>query len=225
MLEKEIGYSFKNKDILKWALTHSSFCHENKLDSMKSNEKLEFLGDAVLELSISSRIFNDYPELTEGELTKLRATIVCEGTIAEAARRIKLGSYLKMSRGETLSCGFNKDSILSDAFEALVGAIYLDGGFEPAKLFLFHCLDIDIKTLRQTFKQKDPKTLLQEEIQKTSRVPLRYKVIDEIGAEHDKIYVVNVSHLDVILGIGRGKSKKEAEQDAALSAVNKLNIV
>ncbi len=221
--ENIINYHFKNKNLLSKALTHSSFANELKNLDAENNERMEFLGDAVLELIISHYIFNEFKELPEGELTKLRASIVCEGMLAKKARSLQVGSFLKLGKGEENAGGQDRDSILADTFEAVIGAIYLDGGYEPANNFVIGIMKDDISGMRNSFKAIDCKTHLQEFIQKTSKEPIEYITIDEKGPDHDKIFAVEVKHENKILGKGTGRSKKEAEQKAAYAALIAFN--
>jgi len=214
-LQRTLGYVFSDAGKLRQALTHSSFVYENDLGAESSNERLEFLGDAVLELLASEYLFKKYIKLTEGELSKRRATLVCETTLSNHARRLGLGNYLRLGRGETTSGGADKDSILSDALEAIIGAIYLDGGIKKAQAFVVsHLLEADVSVMVQS-PILDPKSTLQEKIQKFSREPLVYETTDETGPAHQKLFTVRVIHEGKILGTGSGKSKKEAEQEAA----------
>lgn len=221
-MEEIINYTFNDKKLLKTALTHSSFAHESKDKSIENNERLEFLGDAVLELVISDFIFNKFKELPEGELTKLRANIVCEGSLSKRANKIKIGENIKLGKGEELTGGRHRDSILADAFEAVIGAIYLDGGFFQAQKFILEQMETTIYELRETFALSDCKTCLQEIIQKTSKNPVSYKIIDEYGPAHEKCFVVEVTHEGRVLGKGQGRSKKEAEQNAAGNAIKNI---
>jgi len=206
------------------ALIHSSYINEHKMDPLENNERLEFLGDAVLELIISRHIYTQYPELSEGELTKLRAAVVCEAMLAKKARGINLGVQLHMSKGESQSGGANRDSALCDAFEAVLGAIFLDGGLDAATRFALSQLDEDIHSMRADIRQSDGKTYLQEQIQKNSREPIEYIVMDEKGPDHDKCFVVAIRHSGAHLGFGEGKSKKEAEQAAAADAIRRMRL-
>ena len=211
----ELGYVFTNLDLLRQALTHSSFVYENNLGPGASNERLEFLGDAVLELLASDFLYNHCPMLTEGQLSKVRAGLVCETSLASFARRLDLGAYLRLGRGEAAGGGAGKGSILSDALEAIIGAIYLDGGLEAARTFV---TDLLIQPLGQT-PIADPKSSLQEKVQKTSRDPLVYTIVEETGPAHQKKFTSTVSHKGQILGTGIGKSKKDAERQAAIEAL------
>lgn len=220
-MELNIDYKFKNETLLQIALTHSSFAHESK-SNIENNERFEFLGDAVLELVISSFIFKEFPELPEGELTKLRASIVCEGTLAKKARQLHLGEFIKLGKGEIHTGGNDRDSILADAMEAIFGAVYLDSGIENARKFIIDLMKPAIFELRKSFKLNDCKTYLQEIIQSKSKSAVEYKIVDEQGPAHDKVFVVEVSHCGKLLGRGTGKNKKEAEQNAAFDAIKKI---
>lgn len=207
---------FTDLRLLEQALTHSSFVYENNMGTKSSNERLEFLGDAVLELLTSDLLYSRYPGLTEGELTKGRANLVCEPSLAARARRLELGKYLRLGRGEAAGGGTEKDSILSDALEAVIGAVYLDGGLETARVFvesLFDDVGLDLGPAL------DPKSSLQEKIQKTSRIPLVYVIVSESGPAHQREFTATVSHNGRILGTGVGRSKKDAEQQAAAIAL------
>lgn len=218
-LEKITGYTFENKKLLELALTHSSYSNDLKLGKLKNNERLEFLGDAVLELVSSECLFSEYQEKPEGELTRLRASIVCEPTLAMCARDIKLGDFLMLGRGEERTGGRERDSVTSDAFEALIGAIYLDGGFANAKEFVkkFVLKDVENKHLFY-----DSKTILQEMIQKHYKERVEYVLIGESGPDHDKSFIVDAVFDGKVVGSGKGKTKKRAEQQAAYEAILKL---
>lgn len=218
------NYDFKDFSLLETALTHSSFAHECKGKNMENNERLEFLGDAVLELVISSFIFEKFSDLPEGELTKLRANIVCEGSLSKMARMINIGENIRLGKGEEHTGGRNRDSILADAFEAVIGAIYIDGGFFAAREFILNHMEEAIYEMRKTFSMSDCKTSLQEIIQKTSKNPVSYLIVDEFGPAHEKTFVVEVRHENRILGRGRGRSKKEAEQNAAGNAIDNIRL-
>ena len=223
-LEKIIGHTFKNKNILNHALVHSSYINENRLNQLDNNERLEFLGDAVLELATSEYIFNNFPDMIEGEMTKLRASVVCESTLSSCARQLGLGDFLKMGKGEEASGGKNRDSILCDLFEAIIGAIYLDGGYQPAKTFILSVLKDEICSLRGLTWISDCKTHLQEQLQKNSLDPIEYYVIKEEGPDHMKIFTVELAHSGKILAQGVGRNKKEAEQAAAREAIERFNL-
>ncbi|MBQ9519801.1 MAG: ribonuclease III, partial [Firmicutes bacterium] len=169
-----------------------------------------------------SYVFKHFPEIPEGELTKLRASVVCEAMLSKKARMINLGGYLRLGRGEEMTGGRDRVSILADAFEALIGAIYMDGGIENAEKFVLAQLEDEIKDMRVKFKTLDSKTNLQEVIQRTSKIPLEYKITDEKGPAHNKVFTASVSHNGKVLGVGTGASKKEAEQAAAQQALKNL---
>ena len=223
-LEKIIGYTFKNDKLLHNALVHTSYINENKSHPKNSNERLEFLGDAVLELVTSDYIFTNFPELSEGEMTKLRAGVVCEPSLAAYARKIDLGEYIKMGKGEVASGGARRDSVLSDAYEAVIGAIYLDGGYEPAAKFILDALKDDIHSQKGLRWIADCKTHLQEQLQKHSQAPIEYYVIKEEGPEHEKIFTVELAHEGKVMAQGSGRNKKEAEQNAARVAIERFEL-
>lgn len=217
-LERKIGYQFKNKALMKEAITHSSYAKERKSQHIKYNERLEFLGDAVLSIVVSDYIFKHCPELPEGELTKLRASLVCEKSLFEFAKIIDLGKYLILSKGEQNNGGAERPSILSDAFEALIAAIYIDGGYEPASKHILNFVIPAIKNSK-TKKNKDYKTTLQEIVQKNPGEKLEYVLVAESGPDHNKHFVVEVHLNSNVIGKGGGRSKKEAEQQAAHEAL------
>lgn len=223
--EDIIKYKFNNIELLRKAFTHSSYANEKHIEKYDNNERLEFLGDAVLELVISDYIFKNYPHMPEGELTKLRAGTVCEGSLAERARDISLSDYIMLGKGEETTGGRHRDSILADAFEAVIGAVYLDGGFDAARRHILGQLESTVGRIRLALNIIDCKTRLQEEIQKTSKEPIHYEIVGESGPDHDKLFMAAVRHEGHLLGEGRGKSKKEAEQSAALDALKKMNII
>ncbi|WP_317856272.1 ribonuclease III [Chakrabartyella piscis] len=222
-LEEKIGYVFTDKDLLTLALTHSSYANEIKKRSHANNERLEFLGDAVLDMIVSEYMFVHFPEMPEGELTKLRAAIVCESSLAVLARKFDLGHFLRLGKGEETTGGRGRDSILADAFEAVIGAVCLDGGMEAVRVYILGFMVKQIEHTKSTFKNLDCKTHLQEVIQKISKVPLQYKIVDEQGPDHNKMFVSVVEHDGKVLGRGTGKSKKEAEQSAANNALEQMN--
>ena len=218
-LEKIIGYSFKDKQLLKKALTHSSYANEKKLGKLGCNERLEFLGDAVLELVSSDYFYKNFPKLPEGELTKKRASMVCEPSLAYCAREFSLPQYLLLGKGEDMTGGRNRDSIVSDATEALLGAIYLDGGFASAKEFIYRFILNDIEHKQLFF---DSKTILQEMVQSISTQALTYELLKEEGPDHNKSFTVRVLIGDREMGRGKGRTKKQAEQHAAYYAILQL---
>ena len=211
-----IGYAFKDEQLLKQALTHSSYANEKHLKKLSDNERLEFLGDAVLEVVSSEFLYQNYPNLTEGQLTKLRASIVCEPTLATCTESIHLGDYLFLGRGEDRTGGRTRKSVLSDAMEAVIGAIYLDGGFASAKEFVLKYIMTDIEHKHLFY---DSKTILQEVVQGQHEGELNYQLIAESGPDHDKKYVVEVRVGSNAIGQGEGRTKKGAEQEAAYHAL------
>ncbi len=218
-LEEKIGYSFSDGNLLRDAMTHSSFANEHRLNKFVSNERLEFLGDAVLEIVVSEYLYNNYPKMPEGEMSRKRASIVCEPTLAFCSRDIELGSYLLMGKGEELTGGRTRDSIVSDAMEALIGALYLDGGFANAKEFIYKFVLNDIENKQLFF---DSKTILQEMIQSVTKDVLSYRLIGEEGPDHNKTFSVEAIVGTHVLGCGSGRSKKLAEQMAAYNGILKL---
>ena len=216
-LQAAIGYTFHDPSLLTEALTHSSYAHEQH-KKMKYNERLEFLGDAVLSIVVSDYIYQHCPDLPEGELTKLRASLVCEKSLFDFAKSINLGSYLMLSNGERRNGGANRPSIVSDAFEALIAAIYLDGGMEPAKKHILRFVIPEIENHKH-HSFKDYKTVLQEIIQKNPGERLEYRLVGSTGPDHDKHFKVEVLLNSNVIGRGGGRSKKEAEQQAAREAL------
>ena len=215
-LEKVIQYQFGNKELLKQAITHSSFSNEQKILRLKNYERLEFLGDAVLELISSEYLFSENQELSEGELTKMRSSCVCEPSLAFCAREIALGDYILLGKGEESTGGRERDSILADVCEAVLGAIYLDGGFEHAKEFVFRFILSDLENKKLFY---DSKTILQEMIQKDNKATLHYQLIAEEGPDHDKTFSVEAKLGEDTIGCGKGRTKKAAEQKAAYQAL------
>ena len=218
-LQDKIGYQFKDESLLKQALTHSSFANEQKINKLNNYERLEFLGDAVLELISSEFLFNENKDMPEGQLTRLRASMVCEPALAYCARDIDLGSYILLGKGEEATGGRKRDSITSDVMEAVIGAIFLDGGIENAKEFIYHFV---LSDLENKILFLDSKTLLQEEIQKKNTAQLRYELVGETGPDHDKQFSVEAYLDDKLIGSGVGRTKKAAEQQAAYEALMKL---
>ena len=222
-MQNIIGYTFHNPSILEEALTHSSYANEHRATSLKDNERLEFLGDAILDLVISEYLFKKHPEMPEGDLSKLRASIVCEGSLAKTAKHISLGEHILLGKGEEMTGGRKRASILADGFEAITGALFLEGSFELAKSFLTQTLIRQVEGMTSLEDlYTDYKTLLQESIQKESNMPIHYEVVNEEGPDHDKHFYVELYHGTQMLGKGCGKRKKEAEQDAAKKAIYKL---
>ena len=223
-LQERIGYHFKNTALLKRALTHSSYMNEQKINKNGDYERLEFLGDAVLELVSSEFLFHEHPEVPEGELTKMRASMVCEPSLAFCARDIELGKYLLLGKGEDATGGRKRESVTSDAMEALIGAIYLDGGFANAKEFIERFILKDLENKKLFY---DSKTILQEIVQSNFKAPVSYELLGEKGPDHNKVFEVAVRIGDDRYGVGSGRTKKAAEQEAAyqsILALRKKNI-
>lgn len=220
-LEKEINYEFKNKNNLKMAMTHSSYANEHRMNKLLNNERIEFLGDAVLELVTSEYLFLNFKTLPEGELTKLRASIVCEQSLAYCAKKINLGEFIMLGKGEESCGGRKKDSITSDTMEALIGAIFLDGGITNAKEFILKFILDDMEESQLFF---DSKTILQEYLQSKHEKELTYELVGCDGPDHDRKYKVNAVLGDEIIGQGVGRSKKSAEQEAAYNAIKNLKF-
>ena len=221
-LQDVIGYRFGEEGLLTQALTHSSCANEKHMKKGADNERLEFLGDAVLEIVSSEFLYHKYPQLAEGELTKLRASLVCEPTLAFCTGQIGLGDYLLLGKGEEQTGGRLRKSILSDALEAVIGAIYLDGGFASAKEFIERYILTDTEH-KQLFY--DSKTILQEEIQGSERGTLHYELLREEGPDHNKHFVVAACVDEEQLGVGEGPTKKAAEQKAAYETLLRLRDI
>ena len=218
-LEKKIGYRFSDFSYLEHAMRHSSYCNEQKMDRFMNNERLEFLGDAVLELVTSEFLYLNYPKMPEGEATRKRASMVCEQTLALCAKEIDLGSYLYLGKGEDHTGGRERASVISDALEALIGAIYLDGGFTSAKEFVERFILNGIEEKQLFF---DSKTIFQEMMQSITTEPIHYKMVGEEGPDHCKTFTIELFVGEQSAGIGSGKSKKAAEQAAAYDAIKKI---
>lgn len=217
--EEQIGYQFSNGRLLAQALTHSSYANERHMGKQADNERLEFLGDAVLEIVSSEFLFHKYPKYPEGELTRLRASMVCEPTLAFCTRELNLGRYLLLGKGEDMTGGRERKSILSDALEAVIGAIYLDGGFASAKEFIYRFILNDIEHKQLFF---DSKTILQEVVQGKNGEELNYRLVSEEGPDHDKKFVIEARIGEIPYGCGTGRTKKSAEQEAAYHTLLKL---
>lgn len=217
-LEEKIGYRFRDRELLRRSMCHSSYANERHMGRLMSNERLEFLGDAVLELATSEFLYKEYPQMPEGDATKMRASIVCEQSLAFCAEAIPLGMYILLGRGEDLSGGRLRPSITSDAMEALIGAIYLDGGFTNAKEFILRFILNDLEHKKLFF---DSKTILQERVQAHSGEKLRYELVREEGPDHRKSFVVRALLGEQVIGEGSGRTKKAAEQAAAYYALTK----
>lgn len=218
--QKIIEYEFQDEMILKQALTHSSYANEKHIKKHLDNERLEFLGDAVLEVVTSEYLFLHYPQLSEGDLTKFRASLVCEPTLAACTPSIRLGDFILLGRGEDRTGGRKRKSILSDALEALIGAIYLDGGLTNAKEFILKFVLTDIENKKIFY---DSKTILQEYVQSNYDGNLKYQIIGESGPDHDKSFTVEARIAGEVIGTGSGHTKKAAEQEAAYQALLKLD--
>ena len=216
LLEKRIGYCFKDKLLLKQAITHSSYTNEQKINRYGHYERLEFLGDAVLELVSSEFLYSEHRDMSEGELTKMRASMVCEPSLAFCARDLELGEFLLLGKGEECTGGRKRDSIISDAMEAVIGALYLDGGMDAAKDFIYQFILSDLED-KQLFY--DSKTNLQELIQGKLKKEFQYILLEESGPEHDKVFDVAVQMEGEVIGHGTGRTKKAAEQQAAYEAL------
>lgn len=214
-LEKILSYKFRDKSILIEALTHSSYSNENP-GTDKNNERLEFLGDSILSYVVTEYLFLNKKEFPEGELTSSRALIVREETLSKFASKLNLGKYILLGRGERLSKGYERSSILADLFEAVIAAVYLDGGIEPAKRLI---LDAVSEFENGDYKLKNYKTELQELVQRVPNKKLSYSVVDESGPDHEKSFTVEVTLEGATIGTGKGQSKKAAEQQAAKQAL------
>ncbi len=218
-LEQKIGYSFRDFSLLKQAMMHSSYTNEKNLPKYRCNERLEFLGDAVLELVSSEFLYQESPQMPEGQLTKTRASMVCEPSLAMCARDIGLGEYLLLGKGEEATGGRLRDSVTSDAMEALIGAVYLDGGFTSAKEFIHQFVLTDLEDKKLFY---DSKTILQERVQAEKGGGIRYRLVGEEGPDHQKSFSVEVLIGDTVFGTGTGRTKKAAEQQAAYKAILRL---
>ncbi len=221
--ERIIGYSFKNIKILNNALTHSSYV-ASKADFLEHNERLEFIGDAVLDMVISLHLYRACKNSPEGSLTRYRAGIVCEQSLYNASNRLKLGDFLLLSKGEENTGGRNRVSILADAFEALIAAIYLDGGIKKAKAFILENLQDIINDAVENRIFSDYKSFLQEHIQKNNSGKLSYKLLKEEGPDHNKTFEIALLLNNSVIGLGSGRSKKDAQQAAAKDAIKRLGV-
>ena len=219
-LETAIGYRFKNISLLQNALTHSSHANERWHNSLMSNERLEFLGDSILGMVVAEHLYRNFPDRPEGELTRMRADMVCEKALAAVANRLALGQHLLLGHGEEQGGGRNRDSILADAVESIIAASFLDGGMDAAKGIIgrFVLNDVPVKKLRNA----DYKTMLQELVQQKKNQVLAYTLVGESGPDHDKSFRVEVTLNGTVVGAGSGSSKKRAEQDAAHCALQAL---
>lgn len=218
-IEKNIQYEFNDKMLIKQAMSHSSFINEMKLKGMESYERLEFLGDAVLELISSEYLFEHYADMPEGKLTKLRASIVCEYTLSSVSKMLHFGDYVLLSRGEEQTGGRMRSSILCDLFESVLGAVYLDGGMDAAKKYVYTFLMTDLEN-KQLFY--DAKTMLQEMVQKDGKGIVTYELLEEKGPDHNKTFVTEALVDGIRIAKGEGTSKKNAQQMAAYKAILKI---
>ena len=222
-LQNRIGYTFEKEGLLRQALTHSSYANEKHMKKHSDNERLEFLGDAVLEIVSSDFLYRNYPDLPEGDLTRIRAALVCEESLHEVAQSLDLGSYLKLGKGEEAGGGRHRASILADATEAVFAAVYLDGGITAASELIHRVLlDVEREEVVEE-RRRDYKTLLQEHIQRKAGQELTYCMVREEGPDHAKTFVTEVRLNGAAIGEGSGHSKKESEQMAAKSALEKLD--
>lgn len=220
LLQENLSYKFMEIELLETALTHTSYANENNIHESKSNERLEFLGDSIISLVVSEYLYNKYPFYPEGELTKIRAKVVCEKSLAYAAEKIDLGSFLYLGKGEENTGGRKRNSILADAFEALTGSIFLDSNFEVVTRLLIDNFEADIvRAVAKGDLFNDFKTELQEKLQRATKGKIDYVVFKENGPDHNKIFYVHVRINEEIIGSGMGRNKKEAEQMAAKEAL------
>jgi len=226
-LEQDIGYKFKNRALLYRALTHSSYTNEQKTKGnvAESNERLEFLGDSVLSLIVSEDIFKNYPQMPEGELSRIRAGTVCERALGEYASTFSLGSYLFMGKGEAMTRGRERVSLIADAFEALLAAIYLDGGIEATKTFVMPFITSEIGRIFKSGHTEDYKTMLQQIVQQEKGEILEYALAGMSGPAHDRIFTVQAKLNSNIIGRGEGRTKREAEQNAAFEALKLFGAI
>lgn len=220
-LEKRLGYSFRNRHLLETALTHSSYANENRACGSVCNERLEFLGDSVLGVTVADFLYRTYPDMPEGRMTRLRAELVCEQSLHRVALELHLGEYIRLGKGEEHNGGRTRTSILSDAVEAVIAAMYLDAGMETAVSFIHRCL-LDNVSVTETPSFTDYKTALQELVQRRSGQVLAYELVGEEGPDHAKIFRMQVLLNGTVIGTGTGRTKKEAEQSAAANAMEAL---
>lgn len=216
-LEEKLGYHFKNPSLLLNALTHSSYANEHHLGSIRSNERLEFLGDSILGMVVADSLYHTFPQLPEGDLTRLRANLVCENSLVMVARQLELGSYLRLGRGEAGGGGGHRPSIIADAVEAVLAAVYLDGGLANARQIIQRLILDHMDRVQEN--SRDHKTYLQELVQRKSGQVLSYRMVSESGPDHNKCFTMEVLLNGQALGSGSGHSKKEAEQMAAKAAI------
>ena len=219
-LEEKLSYWFRNRRLLEHAMTHSSYANEHRGQGLTSNERLEFLGDSVLGVVVAEHLFTAHPGMPEGELTRTRAALVCEGSLYEVAKSLELGRYLRLGKGEDAGGGRTRPSILADATEAMLAAVYLDGGMEAVRPIIQTLI---LNKEQEKAVDRDYKTALQELIQRTPGHVISYRLLQESGPDHCRSFVMEVSVGEDVAGQGRGHTKKEAEQMAAKSALEKLN--
>jgi ribonuclease-3 len=220
IVEEKLGYTFRDRSLLLHALTHSSYANEHRGEGLTSNERLEFLGDSVLGMVVADYLFRTHPDMPEGDLTRTRAALVCEGSLYEVAKTLNLGEYLRLGKGEDAGGGRKRPSILADATEAVLAAVYLDGGITPVR-GIIQKLILDKE--QEKAVDRDHKTALQELVQRTPGQNIVYQLVDEQGPDHARVFVMEVSVGGKPVGQGRGRTKKEAEQMAARAALEKLS--
>lgn len=227
LLQEELGISFRNKSLLIQAFTHSSYVNEHKYKNLQDNERLEFLGDAVLELGVSEHLFKLFPNLKEGQMTKLRAATVCESSLVNFANKLNFGDYILLGKGEELTGGRNRPALLADVFESFIGALYLDQGLDAVRAFLDRYVFPKLEHLEDgDFSQfNDYKSMLQEYVQHENIGNIYYHVVDEKGPAHDREFHSEVLIENKFYGSGVGKSKKDSEQKAAHQALKKLGVI
>ncbi|MCG8483060.1 MAG: ribonuclease III [Clostridia bacterium] len=225
MFMAKIGYKFNNLDLLNTALTHSSYNNEKKSTHKHNNERLEFLGDAILDAVISQYLYARFENFEEGDLTRMRANIVCESSLADCGVKFQIGQYFLLGKGEENTGGRDRSSIIADTVEAVFGAVYLDGGWDHANRFILNCLQEIIEEVVQGKRYSDFKTKFQEIIQAKTDLDIQYETVKEEGPDHNKTFYVNVSVGREVKGNGSGRSKKEAEQNAAKDALSEMNII
>jgi len=218
-LEQKINYEFKDKELLKKALTHTSYAYEHNIES---NEKLEFLGDSILQFVSSEYLYLNFPKLKEGEMTKTRAAVVCENSLYKIAKRLDFGKYLYLGKSELATGGNDRPAILADSVEAVIAAMFIDGGIQPAKTFIIENLSEEIEMASKNAGQKDYKTVLQEKLQVNGDVKIEYIIINEKGPDHDKTFEAEVKCNNKKLATGVGKTKKQAEMKAAEKALETI---
>lgn len=220
-----LGIRMHDLELLDMALTHTSYAHEAKqTPKPQHNERIEFLGDSVLSVIVSTYMYQNFPDLAEGQLTKLRAHLVCEGSLYEYAKKIQLGAYLRLGKGEELSGGRERPSILADAFESVLGAIYLDQGFEKVQSYLLDMMQQEIDYICRHGIYNDYKTRLQEFLQRDGDVDISYQLMSSTGPEHNKVFTSEVMVQGRVIGEGKGRTKKDSEQHAAQQALAQLHV-